>query len=246
MADITLKLIWYRLSLTYSKMATAASSWYTDLDFDSYVLDLLLLAWCAGAAIIVVSVNSLKSALGPVIRQPAAERIRDYAAAGDGAFASVPARDQHGRESCQWFNTAVSWLYLHYYHSPIYVDEWVKALNDQLSKLGVQVFFVFSVTSYSLRKLFLALDGVLGLSARCRLMGARAGWFDVGLFSKLPWQHACGRLAGWNARKRGGAFMCVLCWAKGHFTCQEVTAPVLSVFAHLCTIVCNCTPVNCL
>ncbi|XP_076438196.1 uncharacterized protein LOC143277304 isoform X2 [Babylonia areolata] len=135
MADITLKLIWYRLSQTYSKMAAAASTWYTDLDFDSYVLDLLLFAWCAGAAIVVLSVNSIKNALGPATKQPAVERFRDYASSGDGALASVPARGQQP-ETCHWFNTVVGWLYLHYYHSPVYLDEWIKSLNEQLNKLG--------------------------------------------------------------------------------------------------------------
>lgn len=137
MADITLKLIWYRLSLTYSKMATAASTWYTDLDFDSYVLDLLLLGWCAGAAVVVVICNSVKSALGPVTKQPGVERIRDNAFAGDGFLASVAAHMHHGKETCRWFNTAIGWLYLHYYHSPVYLEEWVKSLNHQLTKLGV-------------------------------------------------------------------------------------------------------------
>lgn len=182
MADITLKLIWYRLSLTYSKMATAASTWYTDLDFDSYVLDLLLLAWCAGAAIVVVTVNSLKSALGPVTKQPGVERTRDYALAGDGVFASAAARDQHGIETCHWFNTTLSWLYLHYYHSPVYLEEWVKSLNDQLTKLGVHL---LSDSECCVRLAHVPTSSVLfisrailsscvcGFNVLCRLMGAR-------------------------------------------------------------------------
>lgn len=131
MADITLKLIWYRLGETYSKMAEASSTWYTDLDFDSYVLDLLLFGWCAGACMVVITVNSLVAAFGPLQRQPAAEKVRDL---GGDAFASVSASEH---ETCRWFNTALNWIYLHYYHSPLFLDEWIKSLNEQLTKLGV-------------------------------------------------------------------------------------------------------------
>jgi energy-converting hydrogenase Eha subunit E len=149
MADITLKLIWYRLSLTYSKMASAASTWYTDLDFDSYVLDLLLLGWVSLAAMVYVCINSIKNALGPVVKQPLAERVRETQPA-EGTLASVFARVTHGEqhgETCNWFNAAVGWLYLHYYHTPVYLDDWIKALNVQLSKLGVcNIFFLSSVS----------------------------------------------------------------------------------------------------
>lgn len=114
-------------------MASLASSWYTELDFDSYVLDILLLGWCGTAAMVYMSVNSIKSALGPVARQPILERFpREQL---DSDLASVAELAKKG-ESCQWFNTAISWLYLHYYNTPHYLDQWVQSLNLQLNKLG--------------------------------------------------------------------------------------------------------------
>ncbi|KAL8596255.1 hypothetical protein ACOMHN_021295 [Nucella lapillus] len=109
-----------------------ASTWYTDLDFDSYVLDILLLMWCGSAAVVAMSINSIKKALGPITRQPAYERIREPM---DSELASVAALAGKA-ESCQWFNTAISWLYLHYYNTPEYLDHWVQSLNQQLNKLG--------------------------------------------------------------------------------------------------------------
>ena len=135
MADITLKLVWYRLSLGYSKMAAAANSWYTDVDFDSYVLDLLLVAWCAGAAILMVTINKIKEAVGKPVKQPV-DRLLPSSASGVGADGSSGGPSVDG-ETCQWFNSVVGWLYLHYYHHPTYLDEWVRSLNEQLTKLGV-------------------------------------------------------------------------------------------------------------
>lgn len=115
-------------------MAEVSSTWYTELDFDSYVLDLLLLGWCTGACMVVLAVNAIVSALGPVQKQPALERSRELTC---DAFASVSA-SQH--ETCRWFNTALNWLYLHYHHPSPFLDEWVKSLNEQLTKLGVCIF----------------------------------------------------------------------------------------------------------
>ncbi|XP_076457701.1 uncharacterized protein LOC143291623 isoform X2 [Babylonia areolata] len=114
-----------------------ASNWYTELDFDHWVLDILLLFWCGTAAGVVMTVNSIKNALGPVVRQPAAERMLREPTSGatDGGLEAVAALAKRG-ESCQWFNTAISWLYLHYYNAPDYLNQWVDSLNLQLTKLG--------------------------------------------------------------------------------------------------------------
>uniref|UniRef100_A0A2C9L2B8 C2 domain-containing protein n=1 Tax=Biomphalaria glabrata TaxID=6526 RepID=A0A2C9L2B8_BIOGL len=130
MADITLRLIWYRLGEVREKMAETGRTWYTELDFDSYVLDLLLLGWCTLCFIVILAVNAIVAAFGPLQRQPR-EKFRETK---DGEISLTGAVLQ--LETAQWFNSAVNWFYLHYYHAPEFVDEWVKSLNEQVVKLG--------------------------------------------------------------------------------------------------------------
>ena len=136
MADITLRLIWYKLGEVSGKMAEAGRTWYTELDFDSYVLDLLLFSWCALSVIVVVTVNAVVSAFGPMQKQP-----RDWDSRGSGlkegeSLTGAPL----AIESAKWFNNALNWFYLHYYYSPEFVDDWLNSLNEQLLKLGVSTF----------------------------------------------------------------------------------------------------------
>uniref|UniRef100_A0A0B7BHJ9 C2 domain-containing protein n=1 Tax=Arion vulgaris TaxID=1028688 RepID=A0A0B7BHJ9_9EUPU len=130
MADITLKLIWYRLGEVSEKMAETGRSWYTELDFDSYVLDLLLLGWCTLCLLIILVVNAIVSAFGPLQRRPR-EKNRGDTEGESLTGAVLPI------ETAKWFNDAVNWFYLHYYYSaPEYIVEWLKSLNEQLIKLG--------------------------------------------------------------------------------------------------------------
>ncbi|KAH9491406.1 hypothetical protein Btru_031267 [Bulinus truncatus] len=133
MADITLRLIWYKLGEVREKMADTSRTWYTELDFDSYVLDLLLLGWCTLCFIVILAVNAIVAAFGPLQRQPR-EKFREITE-GETSLtgAALPL------ETAQWFNNAVNWFYLHYYHAPEFVDEWVKSLNEQVVKLGVSI-----------------------------------------------------------------------------------------------------------
>lgn len=130
MADITLRLIWYKLGEVSENMAEAGRSWYTELDFDSYVLDLLLLGWCTFCFLIILAVNAIVAAFGPLQRRPR-EKIRGDTEGESLSGAVLPL------ETAKWFNDAVNWFYLHYYYSPEYVDDWLRALNEQLTKLGV-------------------------------------------------------------------------------------------------------------
>ncbi|XP_035828502.1 uncharacterized protein LOC118478624 [Aplysia californica] len=129
MADITVRLIWYKLGEVSEKMAEAGRTWYTELDFDSYVLDLLLLGWCTLCLVVIASVNALVAAFGPLQRQPR-DRYREYKEGESLTGAVLPV------ETALWFNSAVNWFYLHYYHAPEFVDDWLKSLNEQLGKLG--------------------------------------------------------------------------------------------------------------
>ncbi|CAL1543471.1 unnamed protein product [Lymnaea stagnalis] len=129
MADITLRLIWYKLGEVREKMAETGRTWYTELDFDSYVLDLLLLGWCTLCFVVILAVNAIVAAFGPLQRQPR-EKLRETIEGESLTGAALPL------ETAQWFNSAVNWFYLHYYHAPEFVDEWVNSLNEQVIKLG--------------------------------------------------------------------------------------------------------------
>ena len=118
-------------------MADAGKNWYTELDFDSYVLDLLLLGWCTFVLVVVVTVNALISAFGPKEKQPKESFRKTDNQEKQNAVLPV--------ESAQWFNGALSWFYLHYYHSPEFVEDWLDALNIQINKLGVSVIFVLII-----------------------------------------------------------------------------------------------------
>ena len=131
--DITARLIWYKLGELREKMAEAGKSWYTELDFDSYVLDLLLLGWCTLSILVVLSVNALVAAFGPRQKQPL-ESFRETK--GEDAASNKPLPV----ESAQWFNSGLNWFYLHYYHSePQFIGEWLAALNLQANRLGVSL-----------------------------------------------------------------------------------------------------------
>ncbi|BFZ13818.1 hypothetical protein BsWGS_16857 [Bradybaena similaris] len=130
MADITLRLVWYKLGEVGGKMADAGRSWYTELDFDSYVLDLLLLGWCTLCFVIILVVNAIVGAFGPLQKRPKEQRSRGEAEGESLTGAALPL------ETAKWFNDAVNWFYLHYYHSPDFMHDWLKSLNEQLTKLG--------------------------------------------------------------------------------------------------------------
>jgi hypothetical protein len=109
-------------------MAEAGRSWYTELDFDSYVLDLLLFGWVGLCFVVILAVNAIVSAFGPLQKQPQERTRGEVGQSLTGAVLPI--------ETTKWFNDAVSWFYLHYYYTPDLTGEWVKALNEQLLKLG--------------------------------------------------------------------------------------------------------------
>ncbi|XP_046554285.1 phospholipid transfer protein C2CD2L-like [Haliotis rubra] len=131
MADITLRLIWYKLGESSSKMAEAAATWYSKLRWEDHFLDILLIGWFCWCSVIVIVINSFVSFVGPLQRRLPSETLRAKEVGAKPALPKAP-----GIETCQWFNTALNWFYLHYYHSADFLDEWIKSLNEQMTKLG--------------------------------------------------------------------------------------------------------------
>ena len=114
--------------------ATASSSVPIWFEWDDYLLDILLFGWFGWAVVIIFIVNTVLTFFGPL--QPRVHSTWDRKdVVGGGSKTPVVA----GVESCNWLNTGLNWIYLHYDRFPEFVDIWVKALNEQVSKLGVSM-----------------------------------------------------------------------------------------------------------
>ncbi|KAK3106854.1 hypothetical protein FSP39_001393 [Pinctada imbricata] len=105
-------------------------------DWDDNLLDVLLFGWIGWAALVIVVVNALLTFFGPL-------KPRDTWDSGIKGTTGAVVQAGTGSESCQWLNSGLNWFYLHYDKFPDFVDAWVKALNEQVVKLGgpVQVKF---------------------------------------------------------------------------------------------------------
>ncbi|XP_061183848.1 phospholipid transfer protein C2CD2L-like isoform X4 [Saccostrea echinata] len=131
MADITLKLIWYRLGESFDKMANAGqgiTAWLFS-DWDDNLLDVLLFGWIGWAVLVVIIVNAVLTFFGPL-------KPRDSWDQSTVGVSGPIVIDKTGSESCQWLNSALNWFYLHYDKFPEFVDAWVLGLNEQTIKLG--------------------------------------------------------------------------------------------------------------
>ena len=140
MADITLKLIWYRLGETYTNMADKYEKfmdWYSDFSWRRVdFLDMLFLGWLLAAFIVVGLINIYLRFFGRL--KPAGSGVTGGTWGAPGvAVVGAPGAG----ESCQWVNSLLSWLYLHYEHTPEFVDCWLKALNEQARKQTVSTCF---------------------------------------------------------------------------------------------------------
>jgi hypothetical protein len=96
-------------------------------------LDYLLIFWLFWSVAIVLIVNSVLTFFGPL--QPRVHLWEQARRAVSGAplAGAVPG----GAEGCQWLNTGLNWVFLHYPKFPEFVDDWIRALNEQVVKLGV-------------------------------------------------------------------------------------------------------------
>ncbi|XP_048775657.1 C2 domain-containing protein 2-like isoform X8 [Ostrea edulis] len=131
MADITLKLIWYRLGESFDKMANAGqgiTAWLFS-DWDDNLLDVLLFGWIGWAVLVVMIVNAVLTFFGPL-------KPRDSWDRSTTGVTGAIVIEKPGSESCQWLNSALNWFYLHYDKFPEFVDAWVLGLNEQTIKLG--------------------------------------------------------------------------------------------------------------
>lgn len=134
MADITLKLIWYRLGESFDKMANAGqgiTAWLFS-DWDDNLLDVLLFGWIGWAVLVVIIVNAVLTFFGPL-------KPRDSWDQSTKGVSGAIVVEKTGAETCQWLNSALNWFYLHYDKFPEFVDAWVLGLNDQTTKLGVSI-----------------------------------------------------------------------------------------------------------
>ena len=139
MADVTLKLIWYRLGEASANMA---DRWEKFLDWYEHfslrrvdILDMLFLGWLLAAFLVVGAINIYLKFFG----RPKLRGIGGETGGGFLGFGGVSASAGPG-ESCQWVNALFSWLYLHYDSSPEFVDNWLRSLNEQARKHTVNIF----------------------------------------------------------------------------------------------------------
>ncbi|CAH1796739.1 unnamed protein product [Owenia fusiformis] len=135
MVDITARLVWYKLGETYSNMADAASNaqtWYTTMDWEK--VDLLDAFFIGVVVLTVVSYGVLTvvfSLFGKQIKDWQKPKPR-WSETGEGSSPNFG-------ESCQWVNSAVNWLYLHYTTTPDFLQAWLNALNEASRQHGENV-----------------------------------------------------------------------------------------------------------
>lgn len=145
MADVTLKLLWYKVREGYDNMAAvlsgarASGSGEGFLSFISIdMLDLLLLFWVAVAGLVVAIGNILPTYLRKREEErslslpvPAAAWAIPAPSAIESRRVSAPwLESSGGRETCQWINAAAHWLYQNYQHTPDFINAWLRSLND--------------------------------------------------------------------------------------------------------------------
>ena len=124
MADVTLRLAWYRLAERCSQLAV----WYDDFSWRRVdVLDMLLLGWLAAAFVVIgvihVVVRLRRAGTGWVWRP--------------GSVLAVTAGGRGG-ETVRWLNLVVSWL-RERQRTDWLVDECLKALAEQAKKHPVSM-----------------------------------------------------------------------------------------------------------
>jgi hypothetical protein len=137
MADITFKLIWYRLGVSYKNFSEKYErflDWYEDFSWRRVdILDMLFLGWIIGAFLVVGLLNLYLRFFGlPKYRSNALTP-------GDGKSLLGGLGLAGAAESCQWVNSAISWLLGHYHQRPFFVDCWLKALTEQTQKQRVNI-----------------------------------------------------------------------------------------------------------
>ena len=134
MADITVKLIWYKVGETVSKMAETGAKMESWFSWEEHFLDVLLIGWISWGIFIVAVVNAVLTFFGPLQPRISWDKSRD-----GGAGTTVVKHGPLQPESTLWLNVALNWFYLHYNSFPEFIDAWVFSLNEQVNKLGVSI-----------------------------------------------------------------------------------------------------------
>lgn len=134
MADVTLRLIIYRLGEGYKNMEEKWGQfleWYSEFSWRRVdVLDMLFLGWLLAAFLVVGAINLYLRFFGlPRYRKGGV--LNGIVSRGLGLGGAPALR---GGETANWINSALSWLYLHYNSTPELVEAWLKALNDEARK----------------------------------------------------------------------------------------------------------------
>ncbi|XP_014661416.1 PREDICTED: C2 domain-containing protein 2-like [Priapulus caudatus] len=143
MADVTLKLLWYKVREGYDNMAAAVSGARASGSGDGFLsfasidmLDILLVIWIAIVGIIVAFGHLLPNIIrkrdeevGLSIPVPAAWAI-PAPTAGEQRKSTTWLEAGSLRETCEWANAAAHWFYQNYQQTPELVHAWLKSLND--------------------------------------------------------------------------------------------------------------------
>ncbi|XP_050417349.1 uncharacterized protein LOC126830900 isoform X7 [Patella vulgata] len=160
MADITLKLMWYKLGESGGKMA----DWYDNLNWEDHVLDILLFGWIAWSVFLVIIANGLSKIIGP-LRLRVSQQKRE-------TLGGSNARVISNTESCQWLNHGISWFFLNYYRQAEFIDAWIKTLNVEVKKLGGPVQIKFEkLESGSLPPKFSDISSQIGQDDKFTIQG---------------------------------------------------------------------------
>jgi len=126
MADVTLRLAWYRLAERCGQLAV----WYEDFSWRRVdVLDMLVLGWLTAAFLVIGVIHAVV-------------RLR-RAGVGwrPGSVLAVTAGGGRG-ETVRWLNVVVSWL-RERQRTDWLVDQCLKALAEQAKKQTVSIFYLF-------------------------------------------------------------------------------------------------------
>ena len=146
MADITAKLIAYRLSESFTNMAnwySEVAEWYQhEFSWRSVeILDMLVLGWVLLALVVVGLINIYLHFFGPW--------RKGLSSRGKGLAPAVGVQDSAG-ETCHWVNAAISWLHSQTITSLRLSDSWLQALNKESEKNPVSICacLISSITCY--------------------------------------------------------------------------------------------------
>ena len=129
MADITMKLLWFKLGETFTLASERYNhlldwydtfSWYR-VDF----LDMLFLGWLLAAFTVVGVINLYLKFFGHANKRTNL-RLKSSLSSGT-------------EETVLWLNGLFSWFSKHYKSTPEFVDAWIRSLNEQIRKTNVSI-----------------------------------------------------------------------------------------------------------